>query len=226
LCIDNYGNKARVATVSGTSVSFGSATSFGSTGNYGYVTSGSSTTGIVANSPITGANSGKLVATALTISGTTITAGSETVLDALPSGDPFGIQAVSATSAIAAYFAPTTSYLKAVGMTISGTTITVGTPVTLTAYTTAFNNYDCGPVMAAISGNQVFIPTINQTASPSTLLGQILTISGTTVTSSITGTILSTAPRFPTVTYLGSSKLAVGYGDSTTRISAKVLTLS
>jgi len=223
LCIDNYGNKARIATVSGTSVSWGSPTSFGSTGNYAYVTSGSSTTGIVANCPFTGANSGKLVATALTISGTTITAGSETVLDASPSGDPFGICAVTATSAIAAYGASSTAYFKAVGMTISGTTITVGTPVTLTSYAVGFNNYDCGPVGAAISSTQAFFTTVVN--SSSALLGQILTISGTSVTSSITGTILSTASRVPTVTYLGSSKLAVGYGDSTTYISAKVVTV-
>lgn len=226
LCIDDYGNKARIATVSGTSVSWGSPTSFGSTGNYGYVTSGSSTTGIVANCPYSGANSGKLVATALTISGTTITAGSETVLDASPSGDPFGICAVSATSAIAAYQASSTNYLKSVGMTISGTTITVGTPVTLTSYAVGFNNYNCGPVMAAINSSQAFVTNINQTASPNVLLGQYLFISGTTASSSATATILNTAPRAPTVTYLGSSKVVVGYGDSTTYISAKVLTLA
>lgn len=225
LCIDNYGNKARVATVSGTSVSWGPQTSFGSTGNYGYVTSGSSTTAIVANCPYSGANSGKLVATALTISGTSITAGSETVLDASPSGDPFGICAVTATSAIAAYPASSTTYLKAVGMTVSGTTITVGTPTTLNSTASAFSNYDCGPVSAAVNSTQAFF-TVLDAVAPYGLNGRVLTISGTNVTSSISSAILGTSTRSPTVTYLGSNKLAVGYGDSTTYISARVVTLT
>lgn len=223
LCIDDYGNKARIATVSGTSVSFGSATSFGSAGNYAYVTSGSATTGLVINLPYTGVNSGKLCATALTISGTTITAGSETVLASSPSGDPFGASAVTDTSAIIAYTA-TTNYLTAVGITISGTTITVGTPSTLGSSSVSFGNFNCGPVSAAINSTQAFITTKDNTTGY--LLGQILTISGTSVTTSITGTILGSTSRTPTVTYLGSSKLAVGYGDSTTYISAKVLTLA
>ena len=223
LSTTNYGNEARIATVSGTSLSWGARTAFGTRANYGYVTSGSSTTGIVAK--VAGGGVG-IVATALTISGTTITAGTPTTVDTLAANDPFGMQAVSATSVIVAYPATSTSYLKATGMTISGTTITVGTPSTLNSYSTAFNTADGGPSMAALNSTQAFAVTINQTASPTNMLGQILTISGTTVTSSVTGTILNTASRAPTVTYLGSNKLAAGYGDSTTNISAKVLTLT
>lgn len=223
LVISNNGNQAYIATVSGTSLSWGGTTTFGSGANYGYVTSGSSTTGIVAR--VSGGGVG-LVATAVTISGTSVSAGTPTTIDASAGNEPFGVCAVSANSYIFAYRDDSTGYMRAVGVTVSGTTITVGTPVTLTAYATAYNNYDCGPIMAAISGTQAFVTTINQTASPNTLLGQILNISGTSVTSSATETILSTSPRSPTVTYLGSSKLAVGYGDSTTFISAKVLTLS
>ncbi len=223
LCLDNYGTNVRVGTVSGTSLTWASPLGIGSTGNYAYITSASPTTAIAANIPYTGPNSGKLCATALTISGTSITAGSETVLDASPSGDPFGIQAVSATSAIAAYQATSTNYLRAVGMSISGTTITAGTPATLSSSAVYFSNYDAGPIMAATSSAQALFVS---RSSANTLVGQNLIISGTSVTTSDTETILSTGPRSPTVTYLGSSKAAVGYGDSTTYISAKVLTLS
>jgi hypothetical protein len=224
-CMNNTATSGRIATISGTSLTWGSPTTLATSGsNYPTPTFLSSTAVLFAYNPYGGANAGKLVAMVATISGTTITAGTETVLDASPSGDPLSIVAVTATSAIAAYGATATAYLKSVGMTISGTIITVGTPVTLTSYGVGFNNYDAGPGGAAINSTQAFFTTVVN--SSSALQGQILTISGTAVTSSITGTILSTTSRNPTVTYLGASKLAVGYGDSTTRISAKVLTLA
>lgn len=225
LCIDDYGNKARVATVSGTSVSWGPQTSFGSTGNYACVTSASATTGVVANLPYSGANSGRLCATALTISGTTITAGSETVVDASPANEPFGISAVTPTSVIVAYLQASTNYLKANGMTVSGTTLTVGTPTAaFTSYNANAGNFNAGPIIAAINSTQALVTTINQSTTGA-LLGQILTISGTTVTTSATETILSANARAATVTYLGSNKLAVGYGQSSSFVAAKVLTL-
>lgn len=224
LCTDDYGNKARVATVSGTSVSWGAETSFGSTGNYACVTSASATTGVVANLPYTGANSGRLCATALTISGTTITAGSETVVDTSPGNEPFGISAVTPTSVIVAYL-NTSGFLKANGMTVSGTTLTVGTPTAaFTSYNSNAGNFNAGPIIAAINSTQALVTTINQSTTGE-LLGQILTISGTSVTTSITGTILSASARAPSVTYLGSNALAVGYGQSSSSIAAKVLTL-
>ena len=224
LAINNTGNAARVATISGTSITWGSPTTIGSSGNYPHLSSASSTTAIFAHMPYTGDNAGKLVATALTISGTTVTAGTATIVDTTQSGDPIACVAVTATSAIVAYPAVSTSYLKAAVLTTSGTTITVGTPVTLTSVGVAFSNYDSGPMGAAISSIQALFTTTNQ-QSPYGLDGQILTISGTTITSSDRQIILGTSARTPTVTYLGSNKLVVGYGDSTTNISAKVLSL-
>jgi hypothetical protein len=222
--MNNTATSGRIATVSGTSITWGSPTTLApSAGNYPSPTFLSSTSVLFAYCPYGGSNAGKLVAMVATISGTTITAGTETVLDASPSGDPFGIQAVSATSAIAAYPASSTTYLKSVGMTISGTTITVGTPVTLSAYPVAFGNFDSGPVMAATSSTQALMVTRD---GSSFAIGQFLNINGTAVTSSATSSILASSSRAPVVTYLGSNKAAVGYGVSTTFISAKVLTLS
>jgi hypothetical protein len=221
LCIDNYGNKARVATVSGTSLSWGSETTFGSGANYGCVTSASSTTAVVAR--VSGGGVG-LVATALTISGTTITAGTPTTIDASAGNEPFGICAVTPTSVIVAYL-NTSSYLKANGITISGTTITVGTPsAPFTAYDANAANYDSGPIIIATSSSQALVASINQSTGHG--LGQFLNISGTTVTSSGTSTILAASTRAPTVAYLGSGKAIAGYGQGTTNISAKVLTLA
>lgn len=221
LCIDNYGNKARVATVSGTSLSWGSETTFGSGANYGCVTSASSTTAVVARVSSGGVG---VVATALTISGTTITAGTPTTIDASAGNEPFGISAVTPTSVIVAYLNPS-GYLKANGMTISGTTITVGTPsAAFTSYNANAGNFDSGPIITAINSSQALVASIDQSVTGYGL-GQILSISGTTVTSSITSPILSASTRAPTVAFLGAGKVIAGYGQGTTNISAKVLTL-
>ena len=221
LCTDDYGNKARVATISGTSFTWGPETTFGSTANYGYVTSASPTTGVVAR-----VSSGVgLVATALTISGTTITAGTPTVIDPSAANDPFGIQAVSATSVIASYSDSSNSFLRAAAISISGTTITVGTPVTLSSFAVSYANFNSGPVMAALSSSRALVTFRNSTASPALLVGVYLNLSGTTVSSSSAATI-SSLGRAPSVTNLGSNIAVVGYGDSTTNISARVLTLT
>lgn len=227
LCNSTSGIKASVATISGTSLSWGSTTSSMSSANANYATvsSASSSTGIVAYIPISGANSGKPCAVAMTISGGSVSYGSETVLDSGQSGTAWqpGICSVTATSSIFAYGDSSTSYLKAVGMTISGTSITVGTPTTLTAYDAGNGNSDAGPIISKTTATQALLVTGN---GSSYALGQFLNINGTSVTSSATSTILGSGARARTVSYLGSNKAIAGYGDSTTYIAAKVLTLT
>lgn len=228
VCNSTSGIIASVATVSGTSLSWGSNTSSMSSANgsnYATVSSASSGTGIVAYLPFNGANSNKPCAVAMTISGSSISFGSETVLDSSSPGTAYqpGICSVTATSAIFAYGDGGTNYLKTVGMTISGTTITVGTPSTLTAYNADSGNYDAGPIISKTSDTQALLVTGNNSSHA---LGQFLNISGTSVTSSATSTILGSSARARTVSYLGSGKAVAGYGDSTTNISAKVLTLT
>lgn len=228
ICNSTSGILASVATVSGTSLSWGSTTSSMSSANgnnYATVSSASSSTGMVAYIPVSGSNSGKPCAVAMTVSGGSVSYGSETVLDSGQSGTawPPGICSVTATSAIFAYGDSSTSYLKSVGMTVSGTTITVGTPVTLTAYDAGTSNADAGPVITRTTNTQALLVTRN---ASSHALGQFLNINGTSVTSSSTSTILASSSRAPTITYLGSNKAVAGYGDSTTYISAKVLSLS
>jgi hypothetical protein len=221
LCVDDYGNKARVATVSGTSLTWGAETTFGSNANYGCVTSASSTTGVVAKV----SSGGGVVATALTISGTTITAGTPTTIDASAGNEPFGICAVTPTSVIFAYL-NTAGYLKANGATVSGTTLTVGTPsAAFTAYNANAGNFNSGPIITATSSSQALVVSVDQSTTGYGL-GQFLNISGTTVTSSGTSTILAASTRAPTVAFLGSGKAIAGYGQGTTNISAKVLTLA
>lgn len=220
----NYGSLARIATISGNSLTWGSSTSTsGTNNNYATLSSGSSTTAIISSRPFSGANSGKQVAVACTISGTTITAGSETVIDATGmANEPTGICSVSATSAILVGESATGSYFRGIGLSISGTTITAGTPVTFNSVSTRTGNYEGGPVIARLSGTQALY-TAQQGTS---LVGLAVTINGTTVTSSAPATIYSSAggARPPSVAFLGG-KAVVGYGDSTTNIAAKVLTL-
>jgi hypothetical protein len=228
ICNSTSGIKASVATVSGTSLSWGSTTSSMSSvngNNYATISSASSSTGMVAYIPTSGSNFGKPCAVAMTVSGGTVSYGSETVLDSGQAGTSWqpGICSVTTTSAIFAYGDSTTSYLKSVGMTISGTTITAGTPVTLTAYDAGTSNSDAGPIITRTANTQALLVTRN---ASSHALGQFLNIDGTSVTSSSTSTILASSSRAPTITYLGSNKAVAGYGDSTTYISAKVLTLS
>jgi hypothetical protein len=228
LCNTTLGIKASVATVSGTAVTWGTTTtsmSLGNTNAYATTSSGSSTKGVVAYIAGSSTNSGKPCAIAMTISGTTVSFGSETVLDASQTGTIWqpGISSVTDSSSIFAYGDNTTGYLKTVGMTVSGTTITVGTASTLTAYDANPGNSDGGPTTTKLNGTQALVVTRN---ASDFAFGQILTISGTSVTSSATSSILGSAARAVTVTYLGSGVAVAGYGASTTNISAKVLTLA
>jgi hypothetical protein len=221
----SYGSLARIATISSNSLTWGSSTTIGSgtNNNYATLSSGSSTTAIISSRPSSGANVGKQIAVACTISGTTITAGSETVIDATGmANEPTGICSVSATSAILVGESATGNYFRGIGLSISGTTITAGTPVTFNSIATRTGNYDSGPVIARLSGTQALY-TAQQGTS---LVGLAVTINGTTVTSSAPSTIYSSAggARPPSVAFLGG-KAVVGYGDSTTNIAAKVLTL-
>lgn len=218
----NYGSKARIATISSNTLTWGSVATTSSTNNsYATLSSGSSITAIISSRPFSGANSGKQVAVACTISGTTITAGSETVIDATGmANEPTGVCSVSATSAILVGEAATGSYFRGVGMSISGTTITAGTPVTFNAVSTRTGNYDSGPVIARLSDTSaLYTPQIGGT----TIGGFAIAINGTTVTSSPSTTIYTGSPRATSVAFT-NGKAVVGYGDTTSTIAVKVLT--
>lgn len=219
----NYGSKARIATISGNSLSWGSSTTTSATSNnYATLSSGSSTTAIISSRPTSGANSGKQVAVACTISSTTITAGTETVIDATGmANEPTGICSISATSAILVGLAATTDYFRGIGLSISGTTITAGTPVTFNSVATSTANHDGGPIITRLSDTRALY-TARQGTS---LVGLAVSIDGTTVTSSEPVTIYTSAggARAPSVAFT-DGKAVVGYGDSTTNIAAKVLT--
>jgi hypothetical protein len=219
----NYGSQARIATISSNSLSWGTAATTSSTNNnYATLSSGSSTTAIISSRPSSGADSCKQVATAVTISGTTITAGTQTVIDATGmANEPTGICALSATSAILVGESATGNYFRGIGLSISGTTITAGTPVTFNSVSTRTANFDAGPVIAKLSATQALYTAQQGLA----LVGLAVTINGTAVTSSSPTTTYSSAggARAPSVAFT-SGKAIVGYGDSTTNIAAKVLT--
>jgi hypothetical protein len=113
-------NKAVVATVAGTGITYGTVFSY----TYGFMPQGarlSDTAGLVTF------QDGTTRAKVLTISGTTITGGSEVVVDAASTGQG-AVCVLSETKAIVVHEASTDDLFATV-LNISGTTITPSTPV-------------------------------------------------------------------------------------------------
>jgi len=148
-------------------------------------------------------SNGYLEAVTLNISGTTVTAGSILVVNAVASSYYIQVTTLSATQALVTY-AGTSGYLNACTLNISGTTVTAGT-ILITS-----NPFSWGSCNA-LSATQVITALVN-----SGLQTIILTISGNTVTA---GTAFSTglpASNYVSVTALSSAQAQVAYRNSST----------
>jgi hypothetical protein len=148
-------------------------------------------------------SNGYLEAVTLNISGTTVTAGSILVVNAVASSYYIQVTKLSETQALVTY-AGTSNYLNACTLNISGTTVTAGT-ILITS-----NPFSWGSC-TALSATQVITALVN-----SGLQTIILTISGNTVTA---GTAFSTnlpASNYVSVTALSSAQAQVAYRNSST----------
>ena len=163
-------------------------------------------------------NSSYFYAQVCSISGTTITAGSETQLSSLQYA--YGGSSAVALDSSTVFIAHrgndgTYNRLYGVVCSISGTTITVGTDTLLSG--DYYNNYDYISAVA-LDSSTVFIAHNSGSTASSTgstrLYGVVCSISGTTITAG-TDTLLSSSYKgylIPSAVALDSAKVFISYG--------------
>ena len=143
-----------------------------------------------------------------TVSGTTITAGTETVI---VSGSAYMHCKVLALDSSTVFVTNSaSSVLNAIICTISGTTITVGTNTTIDSREVAFTFNR--PVL--IGPNKVFLAFCPEISSRNILNGIVCTVSGTTITAGTAATLpSSTISVFTNVSAvcLADDSVAVGF---------------
>ena len=125
---DSNKGKAIVGTVSGTSISFGSAVEFNTGGNTDWITSTyDSTNNKVVIAYQDGGNSFYGTAIVGTVSGTSISFGSEVVFESASAGENSAVYDSTNGKVVIAYHLEGTSNGKAIVGTVSGTSISFGT---------------------------------------------------------------------------------------------------
>lgn len=150
--------KAIVGTVSGTSISFGSATTFNSAfSDYNFAIYDSSAQKVVvAYANLANSNYGEAIVG--TVSGTSISFGSSTTFESARVRDISGVYDSNAQKVVITYFDdPNLDYGTAVVGTVSGTSISFGTPVVFnsadTEYTSVVYDSNAQKVVIAYSEN-------------------------------------------------------------------------
>jgi len=173
----SYGT-AKVGTVSGTSISFGGATVFNAGGTYVLsATYDTNAQKVVIAYPDIG-NNGYGTAVVGTVSGTSISFGSETVF--YSSGNTYSVSATydSTNSKVFIAFARIPSYYgTAVVGTVSGTSISFGTP---TVFESKSSYWSIGATFDSNS-NKVVIAYTEVTTTPTATYALPCTVSGTSI---------------------------------------------
>ncbi len=215
------GLKVVVASVSGTTLTWNTPATVSSVGvnQLISITSLSSTSVLTVFDNSNASNYPYAVVS--TISGTTVTNGTAVSLDSLGASNFMGVAAFSGTSAVAVWARTSGSYGMAVGMTISGTTITVGTPITYSAAATTSSV--AGAMQPIVFDGTSASYSIYRTSSK-TYVNKII-LSGTSATVDNYQEIFAYDARSPAIASFSSSAFMVGYGDNSTGtyVSARVL---
>ena len=204
--------KAIVGTVSGTSMSYGTALTF-NTGVVGHVSLSSdpnNTNKLVLSYQDEGAASGKVVI--LTRSSTTLTAGTAVTFDT--TGQYFGnieYDPITANRFLLVWSHGAASMVKAVVGSVSGTTISLGTILDVHAAHTTGIDVAFDPNNA----NLAVISYYNSGAGNPLMLAQ-LTLSGTTLTTLTPVVVKSTGTTYPVVGYTStqSGKIVQAFNDT------------
>lgn len=185
---DNYRLYSSICEISGTTISVTAAKQLSSTSNSGALVSAcklSETSIFIAHGDSTNYN--RLYGVVATVSGTTITAGTDTQLSTTQkTSSCTSTVSLSANKVFIAHsYDSTNMYLYGMVCTVSGTTISHGTDTALQK-----NTWAGGTISAeALDGNRVFIAHTYD--SYSGLWGMVCTISGTSVTAGTDTTISS-----------------------------------
>lgn len=218
------GLKVVVASISGTTLTWNTPATVSSVG----VNACISTTTLSPTSVLTvfdnSSSSNAPSAVVSTISGTTVTNGTAVSLESegVTTSSPFmGVAAMSSTSGVAVWIRASDSYARAVGMTISGTTITVGTPITYSAASTGSSTLGA---MQPITFDGSSASYSIYSASSKTFVNKIV-LSGTSASVASFQEVLSFNGRSPSIASFNSSAFMIGYGDNSsgTNVSARVL---
>ena len=167
-------------------------------------------------------NSGYGTACILTVSGSSITSGTPVVFE---SASTYYISVIrlTDTKALVAYQdRGNSSYGTSVILTISGTSISVGTPVVFESASTEYISADMLTATKAI--------VVYRDASPTYGTACILTVSGTSITAVTPVVFESASVYYPSVTALSDTKAIVAYYDAANAqnrpFTAAVLTVS
>jgi hypothetical protein len=200
----NYGT-ACVLSISGTTVTAGTPVVFESaTTYYTSVAMLDSSKAVVTYQD--GGNSNYGTACVLSISGTTVTAGTPAVFEAANS--PYtSVAALNSSKAVVTYTDNGNSYYgTACVLSISGTTVTAGTPVVFESATTYYTS-------VAMLDSSKAVVTYTDDGNSSYGTACVLSISGTTVTAGTPVVFESAAIDSISVAMLDSSKAVVTYRD-------------
>ena len=154
-------------------------------------------------------------ASVLTVSGTTLSQGSSYAIGGV-NNTPVGITALSATE-IALIYNSSTNVTSAATATISGTTITLNTPINISP--AAHNLYAVSLTALSATSFAAFF------ANSYTDYLQAFTVSSTVVTSVAQQTIASSNGQRGSITALSSTSGIVTYQNSTNNASARAFTV-
>ena len=211
----DYSNSNRgtsiVGTVSGTSISFGSAVVFNSSATYNISSAFDSTNSKVVIAYQDNGNSAYGTAVVGTVSGTSISFGSAVVFEsAQPEFNSVTFDSTNNKVVIAYQDTGNSNYGTAIVGTVSGTSISFGTPAVFYSgranYVSAIFDSHTGKVVIAYQDNQNSLG-----------LGKVVsgTVSGTSISFGTTVTFYSANTQEPSAIFDSSNgKVVIAYGDN------------
>lgn len=161
--------------------------------------------------------SGFLATCTLNISGNTVTAGTVLVTGSVLNASRTKVVAMSSTQALVVYTAITTTYLMAMTLNVSGTTVTAGAALAVSSLATGWLD------LAMMSATQAIVVYPGTSGYGE---ARTLNISGTTVTAGAACVVYVGATTPGCVTSLSSTQAVAGYCASGILISHYLLTVS
>ena len=206
---NDYG-KAVVATVSGTSISFGSTNTFHSTYTSWISPTFDSTNGKVVVSYQDSANSNRGTAIVGTVSGTSISFGPEAVFETGITARISSVYDSANGKVVISYYDQSNSYYgTAVVGTVSGTSISFGTPVVFNSASTSHNS------IAYDSTNQKVVIAYHDDGNSSYGTAVVGTVSGTSISFGSPTIFESASTNFISAAFDSTNnKVVIAYMDS------------
>lgn len=192
------GGEVLVASINGSTISFGTPLAY-ETGS-SVEAKGVALTKLSTNTALFGWNDSTnddVSVAVITVSGTTVTKGTTVNLESSAYTNMMALTTLTTTSALISYKVSGTNAVKATVLSVSGTTITPGTPLTL-----GMTSPNSDPGICLVDTNKVLL-VWNDAAV-------LLTISGTTVTeANVTGFNFQVSGSGTAIIYISQNKFAI-----------------